>query len=166
LQDVHKSCNSLTVGHFLSKCSIIRCISARQLSALLSVELRCGAASDVRHVCYALCNLTYTNSRTKHLCPSTEERKDVRYKFCPKEANNSRTYTNAYSHNIGCGRNSELIINKNNILVKVIGTSFITSQFTLVLNFFYIVSLSVYVCLLGSHRTPQCTGTHQLRSCA
>jgi hypothetical protein len=43
----------------------------------------------------------------------------------------------------GCGRNSELVINKNNILLNVIDTSFITSQFTMVLNFFYIVSLFV-----------------------
>ena len=48
-------------------------------------------------------------------------------------------------HNTGCGRNSELIINKNNILLKVIDTNFSTSQFTVVLNFFfYIVSLFVY----------------------
>ena len=47
---------------------------------------------------------------------------------------------------IGCGRNSELIINKNNILLKVIDTSFNTLQFTMVLNFFFlnIVSLFVY----------------------
>ena len=43
-----------------------------------------------------------------------------------------------------CGRNSELIINKNNILLKVIDTNFSMSQFTMVLNFFYIVSLFVY----------------------
>jgi hypothetical protein len=36
-----------------------------------------------------------------------------------------------------CGRNSELIINKNNILLKVIDTSFITSQFTMVLYIFF-----------------------------
>jgi hypothetical protein len=35
----------------------------------------------------------------------------------------------------GCGRNSELIINKNNILLKLIRTKFSTSQFTMVLNF-------------------------------
>jgi hypothetical protein len=33
------------------------------------------------------------------------------------------------------GRNSELVINKNKILPKVIGTNFRTSQFTVVLNF-------------------------------
>ena len=43
-----------------------------------------------------------------------------------------------------CGRNSELIINKNNILLNVIDTNFSTSQFTMVLNFFYIDSLFVY----------------------
>jgi len=46
---------------------------------------------------------------------------------------------------MGCGRNSELIINKNNILLKVIDTNFGTSQFTMVLNFFYIFSLFVYI---------------------
>jgi hypothetical protein len=35
----------------------------------------------------------------------------------------------------GWGRNSELIINKNNILLKVIDTNFSTSQFTVVLDF-------------------------------
>ena len=45
----------------------------------------------------------------------------------------------------GCGRNNELIINNNNILLKVIVTNFSMSQFTMVLNFFfYIVSLFVY----------------------
>ena len=39
--------------------------------------------------------------------------------------------------NIGCSRNSELIINKNNSLLKVIDTNFSTSQFTMVLNFFF-----------------------------
>ena len=38
---------------------------------------------------------------------------------------------------IWCSRNSELIINKNNILLKVIDTNFSTSQFTTVLNFFF-----------------------------
>ena len=44
----------------------------------------------------------------------------------------------------GCCRNSELIINKYNILLTVIDTNFSTSQFTMLLNFFYIVSLFVY----------------------
>jgi hypothetical protein len=39
-----------------------------------------------------------------------------------------------------CGRNSELIINKNNILLKVIGTNFSTSQLTMVLNFLKITA--------------------------
>ena len=44
-----------------------------------------------------------------------------------------------------CGRNSELIINKNNILLKAIDTNFSMSQFTVALNFFfYILSLFVY----------------------
>jgi hypothetical protein len=46
--------------------------------------------------------------------------------------------------NTGCGINSELIINKNNILLKVIDVNFSRSQFTMVRNFFYIVSLFVY----------------------
>jgi hypothetical protein len=37
--------------------------------------------------------------------------------------------------NTECGRNSELIMYKNNILLNVIGTNFSTSQFTIVLNF-------------------------------
>lgn len=45
---------------------------------------------------------------------------------------------------IGCGRNSELIINKKNVFLKVIDTNSSTSQFTMVLTFFYIVSLLVY----------------------
>jgi hypothetical protein len=40
----------------------------------------------------------------------------------------------------GCGRNIELIINKNNILLKVIDTNFGTSQFTMVLNFLKITA--------------------------
>jgi hypothetical protein len=43
----------------------------------------------------------------------------------------------------GCGTNSELIINKNNTLLKVIDNSFITSKFTTVFTFFFIVSLFV-----------------------
>ena len=61
----------------------------------------------------------------------------------------ARTHTHTHTHThiyiyIWCGRNSELIINKNNILLKVIDTNFSTSQFTMVLNFFYIVSPFVY----------------------
>jgi hypothetical protein len=41
----------------------------------------------------------------------------------------------------GC-RNSKLIINKNIILLKVIGTNFSTSQFTMVLNF---LKVTVYI---------------------
>jgi len=39
--------------------------------------------------------------------------------------------------NTECGRNSELIINKNSILLSVIDTNFSKSQFTMVLNFFF-----------------------------
>jgi hypothetical protein len=42
----------------------------------------------------------------------------------------------------GCGRNSELIINRNNILLKAVDTNFSTSQFTMVLN---ILKVTVYV---------------------
>ena len=49
-----------------------------------------------------------------------------------------------FRHHTGCGRNSELVINKNNILLKVTDINFSTSQFTMVLNFFYMVSLVVY----------------------
>jgi hypothetical protein len=38
--------------------------------------------------------------------------------------------------NTGCGRNCELIINKNKILLRVICTNFNTSQFTMVLRCF------------------------------
>ena len=61
----------------------------------------------------------------------------------------SRHKTNKFNSLVGhdytgCGRNSELNINKNNILLKVIDTNSSTSQFTMVLNFFfYIVSLFV-----------------------
>ena len=48
-----------------------------------------------------------------------------------------------YVNNTGCDKNSELIINKYNILLIVIDTNFSASQFTMVLNFFYIVSLFV-----------------------
>ena len=65
----------------------------------------------------------------------------------------------------GCGRNSELIINKNNILLKVIDTNFSTSQFTMVLNFFLHSFTFCVKCLLGDHH-PQRTGAHKFRSCA
>jgi hypothetical protein len=49
----------------------------------------------------------------------------------------------------GCGRNSELIINKNNILLKVIDTNFSTAQFTMVLNIFLHSFTLCVQCLLG-----------------
>jgi hypothetical protein len=67
--------------------------------------------------------------------------------------------------NTGCGRNSELIINKNNILLKVIDINFSTSQFTMVLNFFLHGFTFCVQCLLGGHHPPQCTGAHELSSC-
>jgi len=63
----------------------------------------------------------------------------------------------------GCGRNSELIINKNNILLKVIDTNFSTSQFTMVLNFFLHSFTFCVQCLLGGHHPSQCKGAHELR---
>ena len=51
-------------------------------------------------------------------------------------------YTQTYT---ACGRNSELIINKNNILLKVIDTNFSTSQFTMVFDFFF-YTVSLFVC--------------------
>ena len=53
-----------------------------------------------------------------------------------------------FLYNTGCGRNCELNVNKNNILLKVIDTNFSTSQFTMVLNFF----LHTYVLI-----TNKCT---------
>jgi hypothetical protein len=52
--------------------------------------------------------------------------------------------------NIGCGRNSELIINKYNILLKVIDTNFSTSKFTMVLNF---LKVTVYVKIYALRNT-------------
>jgi len=63
------------------------------------------------------------------------------------------------TYNKGCGRNSELIINKNNILLKVTDTNFSTSRFTMVLNLFFLHSFTFCVqYLLGGHHPPQCTG--------
>ena len=63
-------------------------------------------------------------------------------------------------------RNSELIINKNNILLKVIDTTFSTSQFTMVLNFFLHCFTFCVQCLLGGHHPSQCTGAHELKEAA
>ena len=68
--------------------------------------------------------------------------------------------------NIGCDRNSELVTNKNNILLKVIDTNFSTSQFTMVLDSFLHSSTFCVQCLLGGHHPTQRTGEHELRSCA
>ena len=57
----------------------------------------------------------------------------------------STRHTTLHPTDTRCDRNSELIINKNNILLNVIDTNFSTSQFTMVLNFFLnTVSLFVY----------------------
>ena len=63
----------------------------------------------------------------------------------------------------GCGRNSELIINKNNILLKVNDTNFSTSRFTMVLNFFLHSFTFCVQCLLGGHHPPQCTRVMKVR---
>jgi hypothetical protein len=53
-----------------------------------------------------------------------------------------------------CGRNSELIINKNNILVKVNDTNFCTSQFTMVLAICMGEDSSQYAgCAVHSYQT-------------
>lgn len=52
---------------------------------------------------------------------------------------NIRTYCSL--PNTGCGRNSELLINTNNILLKVININISMLQVTIVLNCFYIVAL-------------------------
>ena len=64
------------------------------------------------------------------------------------------------------GRNSEQIINTNDILLKVINGNFSTYNLLPCLNLLYIFSLFVYNCLLGGHSPPECTGAHELRSCA
>src|SRR5215510_3773604 len=61
-----------------------------------------------------------------------------------------------------CGRKSELIINKNNILRRVINTNFSMSQFTLVLIVFLHSFTFCVQCLLDGHHPPQFTGAHEL----
>ena len=98
--------------------------------------------------CYCLIRFSlYKDRELLHLC--------VRACVCVRAC--------AYTE---CGRNSELIINKNNILLKVIDTNFSTSQFTMVLNFILHSFTCCVQCLLGDHHPPQCTGAHELRSCA
>jgi len=67
---------------------------------------------------------------------------------------NIRTYFNLT--NTGCSRNSELLINTNNILLKVININFSMLQVTSVLHCFYIVAL---FCV-------QYRGAHEFRTCA
>ena len=47
-------------------------------------------------------------------------------------------------NNTGSHRNSELIINTSNVLLREINDNFITNSSLLCLNLFYIVSLFVY----------------------
>ena len=63
----------------------------------------------------------------------------------------------------GCAINSELITNKNNILLEVIDTNFSTSQFTMVLHIFLHSFTFCVQCLLGGHHPPQRTGTHSVK---
>jgi len=64
------------------------------------------------------------------------------------------------------GRNSELITNTNNILLKVINDTFSMLQFTTVLTFLLHCFTFCVECLLGGHHPPECTGAHELKSCA
>jgi hypothetical protein len=64
------------------------------------------------------------------------------------------------------GRNSELIINTNNILLKVINDNFGMLQFTAVLAFLLYCFTFCIEYLLGGHHPPECTGAHELESCA
>ena len=65
----------------------------------------------------------------------------------------------------GYGRNSELIINMNNILLRVLNDNFSTLQFTIVLKFVSHCFTFCLQCLLGGHHPPECTGAHELRNC-
>ena len=56
----------------------------------------------------------------------------------------------------GSGRNSELIINTNNILLKAINENFSTIQFTIALNLFLHCFTFCVQCLLGGHHPPEC----------
>ena len=60
-------------------------------------------------------------------------------------------------------RNIELIINKNNILLKVINENFSTLQFTGVLKVVLHCFTFCVLCLLGGHHPPECRGVHELR---
>ena len=71
-----------------------------------------------------------------------------------------------FSKCTGSGINSELIINANNILLKVINDNFSMLQFTTVLTFLIHCFTFCVQCLFGSHHCPECTGAHKLKSCA
>ena len=87
-------------------------------------------------------------------------------RFLEMQKEASCIYIQHAVYNTGCGRNSELIINKTNILLKLIDTNFSTSRFTIALNFSLHSSTFCVQCLLGGHHPPHCTGAHELRSCA
>ena len=63
----------------------------------------------------------------------------------------------------GSGRNSELTINTNNILLKVISDNFSTLQFTRVLKVVLHCFAFCVQCLLGGYHPPECTGVQELR---
>jgi len=65
----------------------------------------------------------------------------------------------------GCSRYSELTVNMNNILPKVININFNMLQFTTVLKLFLNFFIFCVKHLLRGHHPPECTGAHELRSC-
>ena len=73
-------------------------------------------------------------------------------------------YDNTFLCNFtGSRRNSELIINTNNIILKVINDNFSTLRFTSVFKVVLHCFTFCVQCLLGGHHPPECTDAHQLR---
>ena len=64
------------------------------------------------------------------------------------------------------GMNSELIVNTNNILLKIINDNFSMLKFPTVLKFLLHCFTFCVQCLLGGHHPLDCTGANDLRSCA
>jgi len=65
----------------------------------------------------------------------------------------------------GSCRNSELIINMNNILIKIINENFSMLQFTIALKLFLHYFTFCVQSFSGGHHRPECTGAYYLRSC-
>jgi hypothetical protein len=61
----------------------------------------------------------------------------------------------------GSGRNSEVIINTNNTVLKVINDNFSKLQFTNVLKFVLRCFTLLCMMVLGGHHPPECTGAHE-----